>query len=113
MGAPRKSAAQSSPRRPPATTIESRENQLVALAVDLAEKQIRDGTATSQVITHYLKLGSAREALERDKLRSENELLIARIEREGSNGKAEALYADAIRAFGTYRGEDPEPDYED
>ena len=100
-------------RRPAAKTLEGRENQMISLAIDVAEQQLMDGTASAAVITHYLKLGSAREALERDKLRSENELLIARIDREGSNGKAEALYADAIRAFGTYRGEDPEPDYED
>src|SRR5450756_775277 len=66
-------------RRPPATTPRQRENQLIASAIDLAEKQIADGTATSQVLTHFLKLGSGREELERDKLRQENKLLQAKV----------------------------------
>jgi hypothetical protein len=67
-------------RRPPATTPEARENQLIALAVDLAEKQLSEGTASSQVISHYLKLGSTREQLEKQKLEKENELLKAKTE---------------------------------
>ena len=55
-------------RMRPALTPEARENQLVSLAVDLAEQQLRDGTASSQVITHYLKLGSTKERLEKEKL---------------------------------------------
>jgi len=52
---------------PPAKTPEARENQLVAMAVDLAEQQLLDGTATSQVITHFLKLGSTKEKIEKRK----------------------------------------------
>ena len=62
----------------PALTPEARENQLVSLAINLAEQQLRDGTASSQVITHYLKLGSQKERLEREKLQRENELLKAK-----------------------------------
>ena len=61
----------------PALTPEARENQLIYLATDLAEKQLREGTASSQVITHYLKLGSTKEKLEREKLAEENNLLRA------------------------------------
>lgn len=61
-------------------TPESRENQMVYLAVDLAEQQLRDGTASSQVITHFLKLGSTKEKLEKEKLEEENKLLKAKTE---------------------------------
>ena len=56
----------SSTRMRRALSPEAREQQLVAMATDLAEKQLRDGTASSQVITHYLKLGSTRERLEQE-----------------------------------------------
>ena len=62
----------------PALTPESRENQLIALSVDLAEKQLREGTASSQVITHFLKLGSTKNQLELEKIRHENALLEAK-----------------------------------
>ena len=64
----------------PGLTPESRENQMIALAVDLAEKQLMEGTASSQVITHFLKLGSTKERLEKEKLEEENKLLRARTE---------------------------------
>lgn len=88
----------------PALTPESREGQLVALAVDLAEEQLRNGTASSQVITHYLKLGSTRAELEREKLRKENELLKAKTEAIQSARHIEELYADAISAMKRYSG---------
>lgn len=108
MAAIRKPAAPSSkPRRPPATTPEARENQLIALAVDLAEKQIQEGTASSQVLTHYLKLGTTRERLEQERLVRENELLKARVESLASNARIEELYGEAIAAMRTYAGHDP------
>ena len=64
----------------PALTPEARENQLISLAVDLAERQLLEGTASSQVITHYLKLGSTKERLEKEKLIEENKLLRAKTE---------------------------------
>lgn len=88
----------------PALTPEAREGQLVALAVDLAEEQLRNGTASSQVITHYLKLGSTRAELEREKLRKENELLKAKTEAIQSARHIEELYADAISAMKRYSG---------
>lgn len=106
MVASRKNSEPSRPRRPPATTIESRENQLVSLAVQLAERQLAEGTASSQVITHYLKLASTREKLEQEKLARENELLRARVDNLASGKRVEALYDDAIRAMRAYQGQD-------
>ena len=94
-------------KRPPATTPEGRENQLVSLAVDLAERQLEDGSASSQVITHYLKLGSTREQLEQERLTRENELLKARVEQLASAKRIEELYETALNAMRTYAGQDP------
>ena len=91
-------------RSHPALSVEARENQLIALAVDLAEKQLLEGTASSQVITHYLKLGSMRERLEREKLEKENALLRAKTEAIQSNQQNEELYAAAIDAMRLYSG---------
>lgn len=88
----------------PALTPEARENQLIALAVDLAEKQLREGTASAQVISHYLKLGSTTHSLEKEKLRHENELLQAKTSAVNSSESSEKLYSDAIRAFQRYSG---------
>lgn len=93
-------------RRPrPALTPEARENQLIALAIDRAEQQLLDGTASSQVITHYLKLGSTKERLEREKLERENELLRAKAESIQSAQRIEELYKNALDAMRSYRGE--------
>ena len=102
--------------RPPATTPEGRENQLVSLAVDLAEKQLRDGTASAQVVTHYLKLGSSREKLEQERLARENELLAVRADAIASAKRVEELYTNALNAMRSYAGQEPlelEDDYED
>lgn len=94
------------PNRRPATTPEGRENQLVALATDLAEKQMLEGTASAQVISHYIKLGSTREQLEQQRLIAENELLRARVENLSSQGRMEELYGEAIKAMRKYTGQD-------
>jgi hypothetical protein len=90
----------------PATTDEHRENQLVSLAIDLAERQLADGTASSQVITHYLKLGSSREKLEQERLSRENELLNSKVEMMASAKRVEELYAEALNAMRAYAGRD-------
>ena len=95
----------------PAINPEARENQLVALAIDLAEQQLRDGTASSQVITHYLKLGTMREKLERERLAEENKLLKAKTEALQSAKEVKELYADAIKAFKNYSGQGKPDDY--
>ena len=100
------------PSRAPATTPEAKELELISLAVDLAAEQLRAGTASSQVITHYLKLGTSREQLEQEKLRHENELLIAKADSLASGQRVEELYQEAIMAMRRYSGMD-EPNEED
>lgn len=87
-----------------ATTPEGREKQLVNLAVELAEKQMRAGTASAQVISYYLKLGSTREKLEQARLEAENELLKAKVEALQSAKNMEQLVQDAINAMREYTG---------
>lgn len=94
------------PRRQPAMTEEGRENQLVSLAIDLAEKQLEAGTASAQVITHYLKLGSSRERVEQERLRKENQLLDSKVELMASAKRVEELYAEALNAMRAYAGQD-------
>ena len=88
----------------PALTPESRENQLIALSVDLAEKQLREGTASSQVITHFLKLGSTKNQLELEKIRHENALLEAKTQSIQSAKRVEELYENALNAMRDYSG---------
>ena len=92
-------------RRMPATTPEARENQLISAAVDLAERQLGDGTASAQVITHYLKLGSSRERLEQERLSRENVLLEAKAEGMRSAQRVEELYMHALDAMRSYAGQ--------
>jgi hypothetical protein len=99
------SSGRRKPRRPPATTPEARENQLIEKAVKLAEKQLEDGTASAQVITHYLKLGTTREKLEQERLRGENNLLTAKVEALASGSQREELYTAAIQAMRRYSGQ--------
>lgn len=96
----------------PATTPEGRENQLTSLAFDLAEKQLRDGTASSQVITLFLKGASIRESLERAKIEQENLLLAAKVEQIASGRKVEELYERALKAMKQYSGQDSD-DYDE
>jgi hypothetical protein len=93
--------------RPPATTPEARENQLISLAVDLAERRIREGSASAQEIVHFLRLGSSRERLEQERLAGENELLKAKAAAMGDAKKNEALYAEALNAMRAYSGQAP------
>lgn len=90
--------------RRPAITPEARENQMIALAVDLAEKQLQEGTASSQVITHYLKLGSMREKLERERLEEENKLLRAKTKAIEDQKEMKEIYLDALKAMQRYSG---------
>lgn len=88
----------------PALTPEARENQLIYLATNLAEQQLRDGTASSQVITHYLKLGSTKERIEKEILEKQKELITAKTENLQSSKRIEELYANAINAMKHYSG---------
>lgn len=106
-------ANESSRKIRPALTPEARENQMISLAVDLAEKQLMEGTASSQVITHYLKLGTMKERLERERLEEENKLLRAKTEAMQSAKRIEELYTDAITAMRRYSGHGDDVDDEE
>ena len=97
----------------PALTPEARENQMIYLAENLAEQQLRDGTASSQVITHYLKLGSTREKLERERLEEENKLLRAKTKALEDQKELKELCADALKAMRRYSGEGDDDDEDD
>lgn len=94
-------------RRPPATTPEAQENRLISKAVSLAERQLEDGSASAQVVTHFLKLGSSREKLEQERLALESSLLEAKREAMASAARVEELYGEAIAAMRRYNGQDP------
>ncbi len=92
------------PMSPPALDPEQRENQMISLATNLAEQKLRDGTASNQLIVHYLKLGSSKERLEKEKLEKENALLKAKTNAIESQERSETLYAEAIKAIRHYSG---------
>ena len=94
----------------PALTPEARENQMIALAVDLVEQRLLDGTASSQETTHFLKLGSMKNRLEMEKLQEENRLLKARTEALQSAKRVEELYSEAIKAMRRYSGQESDDD---
>ena len=100
MAKPKGKSSDDSPKKiRPALTPEAREAQMISLAVDLAERQLIEGTASSQVITHYLKLGSSKDKLEKEKMQKENELMQAKIEALETGKHAEELYDKAIKAM--------------
>lgn len=110
---PKKKPKEKTERIRPALTPEARESQLIALAIDRAEQQLLDGTASSQVITHFLKLGTMKERLERDKLERENRLLEAKVEAIKQQARLEELYSSVLDAFKEYNGVDEDEDYEE
>lgn len=91
-------------KRHKAMTVEGREDQLIALAIDLAEKQLIEGTASAQVITHYLKLGSTKERLEKEILAEQKKLVSAKTEAIQSAKRVEELYSEALKAMKSYNG---------
>ena len=97
-------ASETTRKRKPATTPEARENQLISLAYDLVEQRLVNGTATSQETTHFLKLGSTKERLEKEKLTKENELLSAKTDVIQSSKRVEELYSNALNAMKIYSG---------
>lgn len=97
----------------PAIDPEARENQMIALAVDLAEQQLIEGTASSQVITHFLKLGTTKAELEKEKLRRENEVLSAKAKAYQSGEEMKELYENAIKAMRDYAGQGDPDEYDE
>ena len=98
-------------KRRPALTPEARENQMISLAVDLAERQLQEGTASSQVITHYLRLGSTKERIEKEILEKQKELITAKTEALQSAKRVEELYSEAIKAMRRYNGHGDSDEY--
>lgn len=98
-------------RKRPALSPEARENQMINLAVDLAEKQLMEGTASSQVITHYLKLGSMRERVEREILEKQKELIAAKTKAVASQDEIKELYSEALKAMRKYNGQGDPDEY--
>lgn len=95
----------------PTLTTEAQESRMISLAIDLAEKKLRDGTASSQLITHYLKMASPKERTEREILEAQKKLIIAKTESLESQKRNDELYDKAIAAMRKYRGaEEPEDD---
>lgn len=106
------SSSGSTRKRRPALNPEARENQMIALAIDLVEQRLLDGTASSQETTHFLKLGSTKAILEKERLRKENELLDAKAEDIRSSRRNDEIYKEALNAFRTYRGMGDDSDEE-
>lgn len=100
---------------PPATTLEGREDQLIAAAMDLVETRIAEGSASAQETVHFLKLGSVRNQMEQKKIEAENAMLQARVKEMESRTSSEGLYAEALAAFRGYAGQEPieEDNYEE
>ena len=105
------SSSEPSRKMRPALSPDARENQMISLAVDLAEKQLTEGTASSQVISHYLKLASSKERLEKEILEKQKELMEAKTQAIKSQQKSEELFANAINAFKNYSGHGDADDY--
>lgn len=100
----RKSSKEVPKKSRPPITAEAREDQVISLAYDLAEKQLREGTASSQIITHFLKMGSSKEKVEREILERQKELITAKTEALQSAKRVEELYENAIEAMKNYSG---------
>lgn len=98
------------PRRP-AISPDARERQLTALAVDLAEQQLRDGTASSQVITHFLKLATRREEIEREILEKQRDLIVAKTDQIHDQKRTDELFREAIEAIKGYQGHGDSDDH--
>lgn len=99
-----KKSSKGSVKSRPGLTPESRENQLISLAIDLAEKQLREGTASSQVISHFLKLGSTTNMLEKVILEKQKDLITAKTDAIKSGKRIEELYTNALEAMRNYSG---------
>lgn len=91
-------------KQPPARTPEAQENRMVALAMNLVEERLRNKTASSQETTHFLKIGSTKERIEREILEKQKDLITAKTEQLQSQKRVEELYKDAIKAFNSYNG---------
>lgn len=100
------------PKLRPALTPEARENQMAALAMDLVEQRLRDGTASSQETTHFLKLVSSKARLEQERLMLENELVAAKTKALANAEEIKVLYEEALKAMRRYGGHGDPDEYD-
>lgn len=100
------------PKLRPALNPDGRESQMIALAMDLVEQRLRDGTASSQETTHFLKLASPKNKLEQERLKLENEHLAAKTKALANAEEIKVLYEDAIKAMRRYAGHGDDDEYE-
>ena len=100
------------PKLRPALNPDARENQMIALAMDLVEQRLRDGTASSQETTHFLKLASPTNKLQQRKLELENELTAAKTKALGDAQEIKVLYEEALKAMRRYGGHDDNEEYD-
>lgn len=89
-------------RPAPSSDPKSREQQLVNQAMNLAEKQLLDGTAAPSVINHFLKIGSTREFIERDILEKQAQLIEAKASTIAKDREAGEVAKAAIEAMRNY-----------
>lgn len=106
-----KSMAKSTRKSRPALSPEARENQMIDLAMDLAEQQLRDGTASSQLITEFVKRGSTKARLEKEILAEQRDLIVAKTEALQSQKRIEELYSEALAAMKRYNGQGDPDEY--
>lgn len=115
MASPKKSGDSKKPARPPATTPEGRQKQMMALAFDQAELQMREGVAPAPVVVHFLKLATEQTKLEAEQMRRKNLLLEKQVDQIDQAGRIEELLGKAVESMTKYqgRGEDEEYDRDD
>ena len=99
------SSSETSRKMRPALTPESEENQMISMAMNLAKQQLMDGTASSQVITHFLKLGSTKERIEKEILEKQKDLISAKTEAIQAQKRVDELYSEALNAMKRYSGQ--------
>jgi hypothetical protein len=104
------SSSEKAQKRRPALSPEAQENRMISYAMDLAEKQLMEGTASSQVITHFLKLGSTKERIEKEILEKQKDLIEAKTKAYAASDEIKELYANALKAMKTYSGQDDSDD---
>ena len=104
-------SSESSRKMRPALSPEARENQMISLAMDLAEQQLRDGTASSQLITEFVKRGAIKSRIEQEILEKQKELIEAKTQTLQSAQRVEELYSNALNAMKKYSGQDDSDDY--
>lgn len=110
---PRRRAVNSDELAPvrPLMSVQAREEQIAGYALDCAERQIREGTASPSVLVHFLRATSTKEALERQLLEQQNELLRVKRESAELQMQSESKYNEALQAFRGYSGTSEEPEF--